>query len=50
MRQLSRRAAIRAAGGGLLGFGTAVGYAVRGPSAPAASGQPGNGTQSSMMG
>jgi hypothetical protein len=52
MKQLSRRAAIRAAaaGGGLLGPGIAAGYAVRGRPAPSASGRPGNGTQSSMMG
>ena len=55
MKQLSRRAAIRAAaaGGGLLGLGIAAGYAVRGrPTPPTrpASGRPGSGTRSSMMG
>src|SRR5260370_25015542 len=58
MRQLSRRAAIRAAaaGGGLLGFGLAAGYALRDRSASAhypapAAGDPSNaGTQTSMMG
>jgi len=56
MRQLSRRAAIRAAAGGLVGLGLAAGYALRGRPAsarrpaPGASGQPGIGTQSPMMG
>jgi hypothetical protein len=50
MKQISRRAAIRAAGGGLLGFGTAVGYAVRGPWPRLPAGSRGNGAQSSMMG
>lgn len=58
MKQLSRRAAIRAAaaGGGLLGLGLGAGYALRGwPAAahrpgPAAGNPPDAGTQAPMMG
>jgi hypothetical protein len=58
MRQLSRRAAIRvlAAGGGLLGAGLAIGYALRDPPGSAsrpvpAAGHPASpGTPGSMMG